>query len=89
MIFTLEGSVMVGDTLVKEKTAAKLTEGDCVTLQSTGQGAQVLFISSSALKEPISWGGPIVMNTGEELRHTFEELENGTFLKKEVSYNKL
>lgn len=86
MIFTLEGSITAGGTLVKEKTAARLTEGDCVTLQSTGQRAQVLFISSQALDEPISWGGPIVMNTGEELRHTFEELNNGTFLKKEVSY---
>lgn len=87
MIFTLEGSVMAGDVLVKEKTAAKLENGDCVALRSQGERAQVLFISSKALGEPVSWGGPIVMNTGAELKHTFEELNNGTFLKKAVSYN--
>lgn len=87
MIFTLEGSVEAGGTTVKEKTAAKLENGECVTLRSEGERAQVLFISSRVLKEPVSWGGPIVMNTGEELKHTFEELNNGTFLKKAVSYH--
>jgi redox-sensitive bicupin YhaK (pirin superfamily) len=33
------------------------------------------------LHEPIAWGGPIVMNTQEELRHAFDEIEDGTFLK--------
>jgi redox-sensitive bicupin YhaK (pirin superfamily) len=33
------------------------------------------------LKEPISWGGPIVMNTDEELRDAFIELETGKFIK--------
>jgi hypothetical protein len=30
----------------------------------------------------IAWHGPIVMNTQEELRIAFEELERGTFIKK-------
>jgi redox-sensitive bicupin YhaK (pirin superfamily) len=29
----------------------------------------------------VAWYGPIVMNTQEELRRAFEELERGTFLK--------
>ncbi|HBG80515.1 MAG TPA: hypothetical protein DDW74_07305, partial [Porphyromonadaceae bacterium] len=28
-----------------------------------------------------SWGGPVVMNTWEELELAFEQLENGTFIK--------
>jgi hypothetical protein len=33
------------------------------------------------LHEPVSWGGPIVMNTREELELAFQELEAGTFIK--------
>ncbi len=34
------------------------------------------------LEEPVAWYGPIVMNTQEQLRQAFDELEKGTFLKK-------
>jgi redox-sensitive bicupin YhaK (pirin superfamily) len=29
----------------------------------------------------VAWYGPIVMNTQEQLKEAFEELERGTFLK--------
>jgi redox-sensitive bicupin YhaK (pirin superfamily) len=32
------------------------------------------------LHEPVAWGGPIVMNTREELNQAFDELEKGTFI---------
>jgi|TARA_B100001123_G_C15190179_1_gene979002 redox-sensitive bicupin YhaK (pirin superfamily) len=32
------------------------------------------------LKEPMAWQ-PIVMNTQNELRHAFEELRAGTFIR--------
>jgi redox-sensitive bicupin YhaK (pirin superfamily) len=41
-----------------------------------------LFISGKPFREPIAWGGPIVMNTQEELRQAFDEYENDTFIKK-------
>ena len=40
-----------------------------------------LLISGKPIGEPIAWYGPIVMNTQEELRVAFEELEQGTFIK--------
>ena len=40
-----------------------------------------LLLAASPLREPVAWGGPIVMNTHEELRESFEELRNGTFIK--------
>jgi redox-sensitive bicupin YhaK (pirin superfamily) len=40
-----------------------------------------LFGSGEPLKEPVAWGGPIVMNTQEELDRAFEELDEGTFIK--------
>jgi redox-sensitive bicupin YhaK (pirin superfamily) len=30
----------------------------------------------------VAWYGPIVMNTQDQLRQAFQELEEGTFLKK-------
>lgn len=82
MLFTLLSEVFVEGEKIAEKTAAKLTSGNRVVIESGQKSAKVLFIGSKALKEGISWGGPIVMNTDAELRQAFFELENGTFIKK-------
>jgi len=86
MIFTLLGEVYIGSELVKEKTAVKLTLGQYVEIKTRDKNAQVLFISSRHLAEPVVWGGPIVMNTREELNKAFDDLERGTFIKNEISY---
>ena len=86
MVFTLLGDAYIGGEFVTEKTAVKLTSGDYVEIKSTDQNAQVLFISSTLLAEPIVWGGPIVMNTKEELNKAFDDLREGTFLMNNISY---
>lgn len=89
MVFTLFGDAYIGDELVKEKTAIKLTQGDSITIKATDEKAQVLFISSTTLTEPVVWGGPIVMNTKEELNQAYDELSKGTFLQSKISYGEL
>lgn len=86
MVFTLLGDVYIGGELVKEKTAVKLKSGDYVHIKATDKNAQVLFISSTTLNEPVVWGGPIVMNTTEELNKAFDDLRKGTFIQNEISY---
>lgn len=86
MIFTLSGDAYIGGELVREKTAAKLTAGEQVELKAAEQPVQVLFVSSALLGEPVAWGGPIVMNTKEELQKAFDDLDQGTFLRQEISY---
>ena len=86
MIFTLSGDAYIGGELIKEKTAAKLTAGNNVAIKTADKNAQVLFIGSTLLNEPVAWGGPIVMNTNEELQKAFDDLKQGTFLQKEISY---
>ena len=86
MIFTLLGDAYIGGELVKEKTAVKLTSGEHVEIRAADKNAQVLFVSSTILAEPIAWGGPIVMNTKEELDKAFDDLKNGTFLQEKISY---
>jgi redox-sensitive bicupin YhaK (pirin superfamily) len=41
-----------------------------------------IFVTGRKLNEPIAWGGPIVMNTPQELETAFKELDEGTFIKK-------
>ncbi len=86
MLFTLVGSIVVGGVYIKEKTAVKLSEGDILTIETKSEGAQILFVSSLALNEPVAWGGPIVMNTKEELYRAFQDLDEGTFLKQKITY---
>ncbi|HEY6330164.1 MAG TPA: pirin family protein [Blastocatellia bacterium] len=55
--------------------------GDEVTVRAGEDGIRFLLVSGEPLREPVAWYGPIVMNTQEQLRHAFEELKEGTFLK--------
>jgi redox-sensitive bicupin YhaK (pirin superfamily) len=57
--------------------------GDEVMVQAGDEGIRFLLVSGQPLEEPVAWYGPIVMNTQEQLREAFSELERGTFLKSE------
>jgi redox-sensitive bicupin YhaK (pirin superfamily) len=55
--------------------------GDEVSVQAGPEGIRFLLVSGHPLQEPVAWRGPIVMNTQDQLRQAFRELEQGTFLK--------
>ncbi len=57
--------------------------GDEVVVQAGEQGIRFLLVSGKPLKEPVAWYGPIVMNTQEQLRKAFDQLNEGTFLESE------
>jgi redox-sensitive bicupin YhaK (pirin superfamily) len=57
---------------------------DAVEVRSGNQGARFVLLAAKPLQEPVAWGGPIVMNTKEELNQAFKELDNGTFIKHKV-----
>ena len=56
--------------------------GDEVMVQAGDDGIRFLLVSGKPLEEPVAWYGPIVMNTQEQLRQAFHEIDKGTFLKK-------
>jgi hypothetical protein len=56
--------------------------GDEVTVQAGEAGIRFLLVSGEPIEEPVAWRGPIVMNTHDELRQAFAELNNGTFIKR-------
>jgi len=56
--------------------------GDELTVQAGEDGIRFLLVSGKPLEEPVAWYGPIVMNTQEQLREAFTELDRGTFLSR-------
>ncbi len=56
--------------------------GDGITVRAGEQGVRFLLVSGRPLEEPVAWYGPIVMNTPEELRQAYAELQAGTFIKR-------
>ena len=54
-------------------------------MQAGPDGIRFLLVSGKPIEEPVAWYGPIVMNTQEQLRQAFTELQEGTFLKEKGS----
>ncbi len=63
------------------KTTLLFEPGELLKFKSGKEGLRMIILSGPPLKEPVAWGGPIVMNTQEELDLAFEELETGQFIK--------
>ena len=55
--------------------------GDEIVVQAGSEGIRFLLVSGKPLEEPVAWRGPIVMNTREELRQAYAELDAGTFIR--------
>jgi quercetin 2,3-dioxygenase len=71
----------VPPTSAENRMLVLFDRGDDVTVEAGREGLRFLLVSGKPLGEPVAWYGPIVMNTQEELRQAFDELEKGTFLK--------
>jgi len=67
--------------VVRPESLVVYGDGDEVTFAAGDDAVRFLLVSGRPLGEPVVWGGPIVMNTREELQLAFEEYQNGTFLK--------
>ncbi len=66
---------------IQEKHAALYTTGDNLSIKAGDKGLRLVLCMAKPLNESIAWGGPIVMNTREELQMAFDELDAGTFIK--------
>lgn len=69
------------EEFLSEKQAILFDEGNLLRVLASDTGIRFLLISGEPLGEPIAWGGPIVMNTKEELLQAYQELEDNTFIK--------
>ena len=66
---------------IQGKSAVLFNTGEEVRIHSGKDGMRFTIFIADPLKEPVAWGGPIVMNTREELEKAFEEIDSGTFIK--------
>jgi len=74
--FDMDQSSLLGD-----RTLILFEDGDQIRVVTKNDLVRFLFVSGRPLHEPIAWYGPIVMNSEQELRLAFSELQNGTFIK--------
>jgi redox-sensitive bicupin YhaK (pirin superfamily) len=82
-IYIVEGTGYHGKpaTRVESRRAVRFGEGDEFTVRAGSEGMRFVLCGGRPLREPIAWGGPIVMNTQEELDQAFAELDAGTFVR--------
>jgi quercetin 2,3-dioxygenase len=67
---------------VQNRDLVLFSNGNSVWVRAFNKGIRFLLVSGKPLGEPVAWRGPIVMNTREELRQAFREVDDGTFIKK-------
>ena len=72
------------EVYITEKHAVLFNEGSRLQVKASDKGMRFLLMAAKPLHEPVAWGGPIVMNTKEELDHAFQELQENTFIKHRV-----
>jgi len=82
--YTFEGTAYFDnkkERLIETKNLVIFNDGEEILITTKDDPVRFLLISGKPIREPVAWGGPIVMNTEEELRVAFDELQEGTFIK--------
>ena len=74
------------DAFIRDRTGNRtlvlFDTGDEIVVETREEPVRFLLISGKAIKEPVAWHGPIVMNTKEEIRQALKELNDGSFIRK-------
>lgn len=85
-VYLVSGNCCFGSAvkIIEEKQAVLFGEGERLQI-SAASDCRLLVFAGNPLREPVAWGGPIVMNTREELRTAFAEIEQGTFIKEKAT----
>lgn len=82
--FLVEGQAnfnMEKEEIVSAPMGVLYEDGSSIKIKTKGEKARFFLLMGKAMEEPVAWGGPIVMNTREELDLAFKELKEGTFIK--------
>ncbi|HHT26610.1 MAG TPA: pirin family protein [Firmicutes bacterium] len=81
VLFDPAQSISDSDAVYDAKQAVLFSHAGRFWIKAVAD-TRFILLSAKPLNEPIAWGGPIVMNTREELRQAFRDLDNNTFIKK-------
>lgn len=80
-VYIVSGEGLFGEGEAHPAKRALLFEEGEPFAASSDKGVRFLLFAGRPLGEPVAWGGPIVMNTRQELQQAFDELDHGTFIK--------
>jgi quercetin 2,3-dioxygenase len=80
-IYIIDGNGLVEGQAVENRTLVLFGPGDELAVTAVDGPVRFLLLSGKPLGESIAWGGPIVMNTQEELQLALREYQDGTFIK--------
>jgi redox-sensitive bicupin YhaK (pirin superfamily) len=81
--YVLEGDVRFSKSkhAIAQKNVVLFDSGNTLTTEAISDHARILIFNAPPLNEPVAWAGPIVMNTEDELRLAFAQLQRGTFVQ--------
>ena len=79
----------MAETLYKEKSALLFSEGEYIEITADEKPLRFAVFSAPPLNEPVAWGGPIVMNTEDELKQAFADLEMVVYKKTSPALGKM
>ena len=85
LVYALAGHGTVGPDhhVINEGQLAVMGKGDLITIsgdpqqESRSPSLEVLLLGGSPIREPVSWYGPFVMNTREEINQAIEDYRAG------------
>ena len=76
-IYPFEGSVEIGDRVLKTHSGGVLGSGDRVEIRAGADDARFLLLAGRPIREPIVQHGPFVMNTRAEIEQAIRDYQNG------------
>jgi redox-sensitive bicupin YhaK (pirin superfamily) len=77
--YLIEGKGEFDGSMIEKRQLILFKDAENITVEAK-EKLRFILVSGMPINEPIAWGGPIVMNTQEELRIAFDELDQGTFI---------
>jgi len=81
----IEKEIQGNEVFMRDKSGNRtlilFDTGDEIVVETRDESVRFLLISGKALKEPVAWHGPIVMNTQLEIQQALKDLNDGSFIK--------
>lgn len=78
--YIIDGRGRFQSSILKEKQMILFRDIDTISVEPYDK-MRFILVSGMPLKEPVAWGGSIVMNTQEELDTAYDDIKKGTFIK--------
>ncbi len=86
MLYVMEGSIEVNGQLLKQFELADFENASGELTIKVNELGDFLLMAGRPLNEPLTFGGPFVMSTKEEIQQAYADFRNGLF--GEIDYEK-